>query len=93
MQKTIRKTTLDWKQWNLRIPLILFLFGTTSALYQSFPSLFLVEDGFLGSAQYIAGVVLLYLLFEKIGLNQLKVHFTAGILLILTGFLMDYFFS
>ncbi|SES44484.1 hypothetical protein [Psychrobacillus sp. OK032] len=92
MQKIIRTRDMDWKQWNLRIPLVLFLFGATAALYQSFPNLFLVESGFFVSAQYIGGIVLLFMLFEKIGLNQKKIHFTFGILLILTGLLMDIIF-
>ena len=70
---------MDWKQWNLRIPLVLFLIGATAALYQSFPNLFLVESGFFVSVQYIGGIVLLFMLFEKIGLNQKKIHFTFGI--------------
>ncbi len=80
---------MDWKQWNLRIPLVLFLIGATAALYQSFPNLFLVESGFFVSVQYIGGIVLLFMLFEKIGLNQKKIHFTFGILLLLIGLLMD----
>lgn len=92
MQKIIRKEDMDWKQWNIRIPLVLFLFGATAALYQSFPNLFLVENGFFASAQYIGGIVLLFMLFEKIGLNQMKIHFTFGILLILIGLVMDIIF-
>ena len=89
MQKTIRSGDMDWKQWNLRIPLVLFLFGATAALYQSFPNLFLVENDFFVSVQYIGGIVFLFMFFEKIGLNQKKINFAFGILLILTGLLMD----
>jgi hypothetical protein len=89
MQKIIRKRDTDWKQWDLRIPLVLFLIGATAALYQSFPNLFLVESGFFVSIQYIGGIVLLFMLFEKIGLNQKKIHFTFGIVLLLIGLLMD----
>lgn len=92
MRKIISSKDMDWKQWNLRIPLILILFGSTAALYQSFPELYLVEKGFFGSVQYIGSVVLLFLFFEKIGLNQKKVHFTLGLLLILSGLLMDIMF-
>ena len=92
MQKMIRSGEIDWKQWKLRIPLVLFLFGVMAALYQSFPNLFLVENGFFVSVQYIGGIVLLFMLFEKIGLNQKKIHFAFGILLILTGLLMDIIF-
>lgn len=92
MQKIIRSGDMDWKQWNLRIPLVLFLFGATAALYQSFPNLYIVENGFFVSVQYIGGIVLLFMLFEKIGLNHKKVHFTFGILLILSGLLMDIIF-
>ncbi|MCG7333792.1 hypothetical protein MHZ95_00720 [Sporosarcina sp. ACRSM] len=92
MQKMISTRDMDWKQWNLRIPLVVFLFGVTAALYQSFPNLFLVESSFFVSAQYIGGIVLLFMLFEKIGLNQMKIHFACGILIILTGLLMDRIF-
>lgn len=61
MQKIIRSGDMDWKQWNLRIPLVLFLFGATAALYQSFPNLFLAENGFFVSVQYIGGIVLLFM--------------------------------
>lgn len=93
MQKIIRSGEVDWKKWNLRVPLVLFLFGSTAALYQSFPELFLVENGFFGSVQYIGGIVLLFLFFEKIGWNQKKIHFAFGLLLILSGLLMDIIFS
>lgn len=92
MQKIITTRDMDWKQWNLRIPLVLFLFGATAALYQSFPNLILVESAIFSSAQYIEGIVFLFILFEKIGLNQKKIHFTFIILLILTGLLMDIIF-
>ena len=92
MQKIIRSGGLEWKHWNLRIPLVLFLFGATAALYQSFPNLFLVENSFFMSVQYIGGIVFLFMLFENIGLNQKKIHFTFGILLVLTGLLMDSIF-
>ena len=61
MRKIIRTRDKDWKQWNLRIPLVLLLLGATAALYQSFPNLFLVESGFFVSAQYIGGIVLLFM--------------------------------
>lgn len=92
MSKIITARDIDWKQWNVRIPLVLFLFGATAALYQSFPNLPLFGSGFFLSAQYIGGVVLLFILFEKIGLNEKNIHFTIGILLILTGLLMDIVF-
>jgi len=93
LQKIIRKDRNNWSLWNVRIPLVLFLFGATAALYQSLPNLFIVANGFLVSAQYIGSVILLFLLFEKIGFNQRKVHFTLGILLVVTGFLLDRIFS
>lgn len=45
------------EQWNLRIPLVLFLFGAIAALYQSFPNLFLVESGFFVSAQIVQSAI------------------------------------
>lgn len=92
MQKIITTRDMDWKQWNVRIPLVIFLFGATAALYQTFPNLLIFESGLLSSAQYLWGIVLLFILFEKIGLNEKIVHFTIGILLMLTGLLMDIVF-
>ncbi|AYC30088.1 hypothetical protein [Paenisporosarcina cavernae] len=92
MQNLISKEKQDWTRWNLSIPLVLFLLGTTSALYQSFPNLFLSENGLLASAQYIGGIVVLFLLVERVGLNDKKIHFALAILLILAGLMLDMIF-
>lgn len=93
MQNIIGREKQGWKRWNLRIPLVLFLFGAMAALYQSFPILFLFQNALLTGAQYIGGIVLLFLLFEKVGLNKKKIHFVFGILLILTGLILDTSFT
>ncbi|WP_017379046.1 hypothetical protein [Paenisporosarcina sp. TG-14] len=93
MENYLKENKVNWMQWKLRMPLVLFLLGLMAGIYQSFPKLFLIPNSYLiSSIQYLGGVALLIWLFEKIGLNDKKVHFSLGILLIASGFLLDFIF-
>lgn len=91
MENFLKENRVNWTQWKLRMPLVLFLLGSMAGIYQSFPKLFLIPNSYLiSSIQYLGGISLLILLFEKIGLNDKKVHFSLGILLIASGLLIDF---
>ncbi|QBP40174.1 hypothetical protein [Paenisporosarcina antarctica] len=93
MENYLKENKVNWMQWKLRMPLVLFLLGLMAGIYQSFPKLFLIPNSYLiSSIQYLGGIALLIWLFEKIGLNDKKVHFSVGILLIAAGFLIDFIF-
>jgi len=79
--------------WKLRIPLILFIFGASAALYQTFPGLFLFNDSFLISIQYIGVNAMLVWFMEWAGINEKPVHFTVGLIIILGALFIDFFFD
>jgi type III secretory pathway component EscS len=69
--------------WNLRIPLFLFVMGTISGLQQKFPVLFLVHTNyFIRNALFIGLIVGIFTIMEQTKINEKKVHFFIGILLI-----------
>jgi len=76
--------------WKLRIPLILFIFGATAGLYQSFPGLFLFENSFFISIQYIGLNALLIWFLEVTGMSEKRVHFSIGLLVIVAAFFIDF---
>jgi hypothetical protein len=93
MENIFKENKVNWTKWKLRIPLAFFLIGLTSGIYQSFPNLFLIQiSGFISSVLYIGGIALLILISEVTGLNDKKVHFSLGIILAATGFLIDFIF-
>ncbi|MBD7938165.1 hypothetical protein H9655_14120 [Cytobacillus sp. Sa5YUA1] len=74
-------------RWKLRIPLILLTMGLTSKLFQ----LFIGNGSFFNRLLYIfltGGVIFLL---ERTGLNNQKVHFSFGVLIIFVGLSVDYF--
>ncbi|MEQ6378770.1 hypothetical protein RZN25_18400 [Bacillaceae bacterium S4-13-56] len=75
--------------WNLRIPLTLFLFGLISGMYQYYNNLFLFKNSLLNSIQFILTIILIFVIFEKQGLNSKKVHFSFGLLIVAFGFFVD----
>ncbi len=93
MENLIKDNKVSWFRWKLRIPLILFIFGVSAGIYQSFPTLFLFPtSSLLSSIQYIGGIALLIWLSETSGLNNKEIHFSVGILLIAIGFAVDLIF-
>ncbi|QKE72040.1 hypothetical protein HPK19_04160 [Arthrobacter citreus] len=77
--------------WKLRIPLFLFVLGTISGLVQKFPEIFLVNTSyFIRSAVFIGLIGIIFTIFEKTKINEKRVHFTIGIILIFLGILIDY---
>lgn len=77
--------------WKLRIPLFLFVLGIISGLIQEFPEIFLVNTSyFIRSAVFIGLIVLIFTIFEKTKINEKKVHFTLGVVLILLGIQIDF---
>ncbi|PEL14450.1 hypothetical protein CN601_00060 [Bacillus sp. AFS017336] len=75
----------------LRIPLFLFVLGTISGLFQKFPEILLVNTSYyIRSAVFIGLIVIIITIFEKTQINDKKVHFTIGIVLIFLGILIDY---
>jgi len=75
-------------RWKLRIPLILFVFGMISAIYQFFPfTQKLPWFIYIG----IIGIVIWFL--EKTGINEKKMHFSIVVILIVIGLFSDYITS
>lgn len=71
--------------WKLRIPLMLLVFGMISAMYQFFPfTQKLPWFLYLG----LIGLIIWFL--EKTEINEKKVHFSIGIVLISIGLFIDY---
>ncbi|WP_456278951.1 hypothetical protein [Bacillus sp. AK128] len=78
-------------QWKLRIPMMLFIFGLVSGIYQYYPNIIIFKENYLlNSIQYLASVGLPIYLLEKIGVNDKKVNFLFGIIII-SGLLIDYY--
>ncbi|SFG20308.1 hypothetical protein [Sporolactobacillus nakayamae] len=76
--------------WKLRIPLFLFVIGIVSGLHQKFPELFLVHTNyFIRSAVFIGLIGIIFTILERTRINEKKVHFIIGILLICTGYAFD----
>ncbi|MGG4040090.1 hypothetical protein [Heyndrickxia ginsengihumi] len=76
--------------WRLRIPLLLLVFGVTAGFYQKFPKMFLAyTNGLLTSALYIGLVAVIFIVLERTGINEKKIHFIWGILLVFVGYLCD----
>ncbi|UII57596.1 hypothetical protein LS684_09280 [Cytobacillus spongiae] len=79
-------------KWKLRIPMMLFIFGLVSGIYQYFPNIVFFKDNYLlNSIQYLASIGITIYLLEKTEINEKKVHFLIGIGLIIAGLLIDYF--
>ena len=93
MENLIKENKVNWFRWKLRIPLILFIFGVSAGIYQSFPNFLLFPtSSLMSSIQYIGGIALLIWLAERSGLNDKEIHFSIGILLIVIGFAVDLIF-
>ncbi|MCA1031167.1 hypothetical protein LCL95_09045 [Bacillus timonensis] len=77
--------------WKLRIPLFLFVICTLSGIGQKYPELLLANTTyFISSTFFIGLIVIIFALFEETKINEKEVHFTIGIVIILVGFLLDY---
>ncbi|MBM7661089.1 hypothetical protein JOC85_001861 [Bacillus mesophilus] len=78
-------------KWKLRIPMMLFIFGLVSGIYQYNPNIIIFKESYiLNSLQYLASIGIPIYLCEKTGLNEKRVHFSIGIILIILGLLIDY---
>ncbi|QPC45563.1 hypothetical protein [Mangrovibacillus cuniculi] len=77
--------------WKLRIPLLLFLVGATSGLFQLLGDVLGDVTYLLSSILYIGFIGILFTIFEKTHVNEKKVHFSVGIALVAAGVLVDYF--
>ncbi|MCP3027173.1 hypothetical protein [Halobacillus sp. A5] len=81
-------------EWKLRIPMIIFVFGIISGIYQLFPSITIFENSYvLRSVQYIGSLAIVIFLLELTGMHEKKISVFFGITLILNGFLFDLFTS
>ncbi|MDQ0229200.1 hypothetical protein [Metabacillus malikii] len=77
--------------WKLRIPLFLFIIGTISGLFQRYSEIILVNTSyFIKSAIFIGLIGIIFTIFEKSKINEMKVHITIGIGLIFLGIFIDY---
>jgi hypothetical protein len=77
--------------WKLRIPLMIFVFGFISGIHQYYPNIIIFqENDFLRSVQYIGTLGIIIYLLEKTEINEKKIHFLVGIVLIFAGFVIDY---
>ncbi|MBT2682298.1 hypothetical protein [Bacillus sp. ISL-37] len=78
-------------KWKLRIPMMLFIFGLVSGIYQYFPNLIIFnENHLLNSIQFLASIGIPIYILEKTQINEKQVNILFGILLILSGVLIDY---
>lgn len=77
-------------KWKLRIPMIIFVFGVVSGVFQYWQPVIMVGNYFLDSLFFIGAVGIIIYILEKKEINDKKVHFMIGILLIVVGFLADY---
>ncbi|GGF26902.1 hypothetical protein GCM10010954_27440 [Halobacillus andaensis] len=78
-------------KWKLRIPMMIFVFGLVSGVHQYIPGIIIFQDSYLlRSVQYIGTLAVIIYLLEVFKINEIKVHFSLGLLLILNGFLFDY---
>ncbi|QOR64791.1 hypothetical protein IM538_13085 [Cytobacillus suaedae] len=79
-------------KWKLRIPLMLFIFGLVSGIYQYYPNIIMFKENYiLNSLQYLGSIGIPIYLCEKTGINEKKVNFLIGIIIIILGLLIDYF--
>lgn len=79
-------------EWKLRIPLMLFVFGAISGLFQKFSEIFLADTSNLLKIIIFIGLIgMMIAILEKTEINEKKISFTAGIGLIFLAVLIDYF--
>jgi hypothetical protein len=79
-------------KWPLRIPLMFMMFGLVSGIFQYYRNFFpFTGDDFLRSLLYIVTMGMIFISLEKSGLNEVKVYIPLGILMIIGGFLADYY--
>jgi hypothetical protein len=78
-------------KWKLRIPMMLFIFGMVSGIYQYYPNIMLFQENYLlHSVQFLASIGIPIYILEKTQINEEQVNFLFGILLIFSGVLIDY---
>ncbi|MFT9596276.1 hypothetical protein [Mesobacillus sp.] len=78
-------------KWKLRIPLMLFIFGLVSGIYQYYPNIMISQENFLiNSIQFLVSIGIPIYILEKTQINEKQVNFLFGILLIFSGVLIDY---
>jgi hypothetical protein len=79
-------------KWPLRIPLMFMTFGLVSGIFQFYRNFFPSPgDDFLRSFLYIVTMGVIIISLEKSGLNEVKVFIPLGILMVIGGFLADYY--
>ncbi len=89
MYMTIYMKPLVWK---LRIPFILFVFGSTTGIFQFFTGLFHFDNSLWISIVYIGINALIIWFLEVNGINEKRVHFSIGLLLIAAAIFIDLLF-
>jgi hypothetical protein len=78
-------------KWKLRIPMMLFIFGLVSGIYQYFPNIMVSSDNYLlNSIQFLASIGIPIYFLEKTQINEKQINFLFGILLIFSGVIIDY---
>lgn len=78
-------------KWKLRIPMMLFIFGLVSGIYQYYPNIIVFQENYiLNSLQFLASIGIPIYILEKTQINEKQVNFLFGILLIFSGVLIDY---
>jgi hypothetical protein len=78
-------------KWKLRIPMMLFIFGLVSGIYQYCPNIIVFQENYvLNSLQFLASIGIPIYILEKTKINEKQVNFLYGILLIFSGVLIDY---
>lgn len=77
-------------KWKLRIPMIIFVCGVLSGVFQYWQPVITVGNYILDSLFFIVPVGIIIYILEKTEVNDKKVPAMIGILLIVSGFLADY---
>ncbi|WP_102262642.1 hypothetical protein [Mesobacillus jeotgali] len=78
-------------KWKLRIPMMLFILGLVSGIYQYYPNIMISQENYLlNSIQFLASIGIPIYILEKTEINKKQINFLFGILLIFSGVLIDY---
>jgi hypothetical protein len=77
----------------LRIPMMLFVFGLISSIYQYFPDIIFRDNYILRSIQFLCTLGLIFYILERTRIHEKKVNVTFCSALIITGLLADYLTS
>ena len=73
----------------LRIPIYIFTLGLISGIYQRF-DIIIFNNYYLSSAQFLGTFLLLFFIYEYTRISEKEINIIIGLLLVGSGFLLDY---